>query len=296
MKPESASAVANGLDPIEIFRVGRHRPMDGQPVDITPDMIEAAAAQYDPAKHEAPVVIGHPKTDAPAYAWVSGLQVQGDGLFATLRDVDDQFAETVRAGRFKKISAAFWSPDAPDNPVSGVLSLRHVGFLGAAVPAVKGMKPVTFADGKTGILTFGDDGYSTVAAEYEARIRAIETRHQVEKLVAEGLLLPRHEAGMVAFLEKLDDGSVIRFSGGVGEETEGHRSWFLRFMAEQPKLVSYGKISIGDAPQGAADAKIAVPTGYSVADDPEGLLPRARAISAERRISFSEALKEVTGK
>ena len=37
------------------------------------------------------------------------------------------------------------TPDHPANPTPGVNYLRHVGFLGAAAPAVPGLKPVHFA-------------------------------------------------------------------------------------------------------------------------------------------------------
>ncbi len=52
----------------------------------------------------------------------------------------------VASGKFKKVSAAFYLPDSPNNPHKGVLSLRHVGFLGAMPPAVKGLKQVEFAE------------------------------------------------------------------------------------------------------------------------------------------------------
>ncbi|OIO04834.1 MAG: hypothetical protein AUJ49_02085, partial [Desulfovibrionaceae bacterium CG1_02_65_16] len=56
--------------------------------------------------------------------------------------------------RFKKISASFYLPDSPANPAPGVFYLRHVGFLGAAAPAVKGLKPVAFAAGEEGVVEF----------------------------------------------------------------------------------------------------------------------------------------------
>ena len=47
------------------------------------------------------------------------------------------------------MSASFYLPHAAVNPTPGVYSLRHVGFLGAAVPAVAGPPPATFAAGET---------------------------------------------------------------------------------------------------------------------------------------------------
>src|SRR5690606_2877795 len=99
--------------------------------------LEAIAAGYDPALHEAPLTVGHPAHDRPAYGWVGAVQVMPDGRLAiTPRDVEPQFAEMVAARRFPKRSAAFYPPTHPKNPTPGRWYLRHVGFLGAQPPAI----------------------------------------------------------------------------------------------------------------------------------------------------------------
>ncbi len=150
--------------PLHIFRAGRQTAMSGATLDFSDADLAASAAAYDPAKHEAPIVIGHPRHDAPAYGWVQSLAVNGDGLAATPHQVDINFAELVSAGRYKKISASFYQPDAPNNPVPGVYYLRHVGFLGAQPPAVKGLKQVEFGDAEEGVIEFGDWGLETNAS------------------------------------------------------------------------------------------------------------------------------------
>ena len=132
--------------PIHIFRAGSHTAMQGQTIAFGEADLAASAAAYDPAKHEAPIVVGHPTADAPAYGWVQSLFADAGGLNAMPRQVDPAFAEAVAAGRYKKVSASFYQPDSPHNPVPGVYYLRHVGFLGAQPPAVKGLAPVQFAD------------------------------------------------------------------------------------------------------------------------------------------------------
>ena len=136
---------------IHIFRPGRHTSMQGATIDFGEGDLIATAKAYDPTRHEAPLVIGHPRADAPAWGWVGSLTADAHGLFATPRQLDPAFAEMVRAGRFKKVSASFYTPDSPHNPVPGVYYLRHVGFLGAQPPAVKGLAPVpvNFAEGDT---------------------------------------------------------------------------------------------------------------------------------------------------
>lgn len=132
--------------PIHIFRVGSHTAMQGQTISFGEADLAASAAAYDPAKHEAPIVVGHPAADAPAFGWIKSLAAAAGDLTAMPRQVDPAFAEAVVAGRYKKVSASFYSPDSPHNPVPGVYYLRHVGFLGAQPPAVKGLTPVQFAD------------------------------------------------------------------------------------------------------------------------------------------------------
>ena len=157
MEPVAKMAAMNAHKPIQIFKPGRHIAASGTVISFAESDLQASAAAYDPAKHEAPLVVGHPKHDAPAYGWVKGLSF-ADGLDATPDQVDPEFAEMVAAGRFKKISASFYAPDAPNNPVPGVFYLRHVGFLGAQPPAVKGLRSPEFADAEEGVVEFADWG------------------------------------------------------------------------------------------------------------------------------------------
>lgn len=131
---------------IEIFRVGTHTAMGGERIAFSEADLTVAAQAYDPAKHEAPVVIGHPKHDAPAYGWVKGLTHNGGSLNARIDQVAPAFAEAVSQGQYKKVSASFYKPDSPSNPAPGGYYLRHVGFLGAQPPAVKGLAPIELSD------------------------------------------------------------------------------------------------------------------------------------------------------
>jgi len=149
---------------LQIFRTGKHTAASGQTLEFSAQMLRDSVAVYDPTLHEAPIVIGHPREDAPAYGWISKLAFVEDGhIEAEPHQVDPQFAEIVRAGRYKKISAAFYLPDSPNNPKPGSLYLRHVGFLGAQPPAVKGLKNIEFAANEQGVIEFTDWSGVTVA-------------------------------------------------------------------------------------------------------------------------------------
>lgn len=135
--------------------------MSGAVIEFTESHMQAAAAAYNPALHEAPLVVGHPKDNGPAYGWVKGLQFAEGRLQAQPEQVDAAFAEMVNAGRFKKVSASWYTPDSPHNPAPGSYYLRHIGFLGAQPPAVKGLKSASFAEAEEGVLEFADWGFST---------------------------------------------------------------------------------------------------------------------------------------
>ena len=144
------------MDRIAIFKTGHYAAASGETLDATADYVRAIAAAYDPALHEAPVVIGHPKDNAPAYGWVRALTFdEGSGtLYADLAQVEPQFAALLADGRFKKRSASIYAPDHPNNPTPGKPYLRHVGFLGAQPPAVKGL--ADFAAAAAPVYEFGD--------------------------------------------------------------------------------------------------------------------------------------------
>jgi len=132
---------------IAFFRPGRHTSVDGREIEFTPAQLADAVASYSAEAHEAPLVVGHPQLNTPAYGWAAKLHVRDDGtLVADTKQVDPGFAELVNAGRFKKVSASWYLPDSPGNPKPGHLYLRHIGFLGAAPPALKGLPDASFGE------------------------------------------------------------------------------------------------------------------------------------------------------
>lgn len=132
--------------PIHIFKAGRQITAAGEVIQFSTDDLAASATAYDPKLHEAPFVIGHPKTDDPAKGWVHTLTHTDRGLFALPARVDPVFAEQVNRRDYGKVSAKFYRPDSPRNPVPGVWYLRHVGLLGAEPPAVKGLDDPAFSE------------------------------------------------------------------------------------------------------------------------------------------------------
>lgn len=139
---------------IRIARAGTFTSMQGIEVTFTPADFAGAVAAYDAEGDPAPLVVGHPALDDPAYGWVSALKVEDGALVAQADRIEPAFAELVRTGRFGKISPAFYPPEHPANPKPGAWYLKHVGFLGAHAPAIKGLGTVRLADGEADPVIF----------------------------------------------------------------------------------------------------------------------------------------------
>jgi len=131
----------------EILKTGKFVNSNGKEISFSDEDLQNIANNYDPATSEAPLVIGHPKTNDPAFGWIDSLKVQGDKLIATATKIVPEFLEAVKQGLYKKRSVSL----NPDN------TLRHVGFLGAALPAVKGLADLAFSDSpEENIIEFSD--------------------------------------------------------------------------------------------------------------------------------------------
>lgn len=126
-------------DYVQIFKGGIQTDSTGKDHDGDA-LIEKAVTSFNADNHEPPAVIGHPKDNGPAWAWVDALKtdmVAGTKvLMARFKQVVPEFEEMVKKGLFKKRSASFY----PDG------RLRHVGFLGAMPPAVKGLADIGFKE------------------------------------------------------------------------------------------------------------------------------------------------------
>ncbi|MEW6708313.1 MAG: hypothetical protein AB1403_00690 [Candidatus Riflebacteria bacterium] len=133
------------MKPIHILRPGKFKAMNGTEVEFAVSDLETVARSYDPAVFQAPIVVGHPKDNDPAFGWVKSLKAVGEKLIAEPERLVAQFAELVQQGIYKKVSASLFTPDHSSNPKPGEYYLKHVGFLGAAAPGIPGLDPVNFA-------------------------------------------------------------------------------------------------------------------------------------------------------
>lgn len=152
---------------IAIARTGHFTDSQGRPQSFSEADLDAIAASYNPVKLEAPLVFGHPAASDPSFGWVKSVQREGGKLFAQLAQVPDAVRQLVQDGRYKYVSMSLM----PDRK-----TLRHVGLLGAAVPAIDGLGPVSLSgdsDAVTINFTRGDGDMATLE-ELQARVTALE--------------------------------------------------------------------------------------------------------------------------
>lgn len=225
---------------IKILRPGTFTDIHGTEVSFGAAEIDQILSSYDPERDPAPLVAGHPKHDDPAQGWVNRLSVEGGVLFAEPGDVAPEFAELVRTKRYRRISASFYPPKHRGNPTPGKWHLKHVGFLGAQSPAVKGLGTVSFSEADDRASTTIDLSEETNMTDTTGqreialgeRETALSTREteiaQREKAQADREAKERHESH-VAFAEDLVEkvllapagkGAVIALMDHLGEVTE----------------------------------------------------------------------------
>lgn len=305
---------------LDIFRAGRHVAASGEVLEFSADDLAKTAAAYDPAIHDAPLVVGHPQSDDPAYGWVSGLSVEDGVLRASTQDVEPAFAELVNARRFKHISASFYRPDSAVNPAPGTWYLRHVGFLGAAPPAVKGLRSPSFSasDGDavvTVAFTEQEDRQNMPtpeelaarAAELDAREAALAEQTEnnrkraaalaeadnanfIETLVTEGKLPSGLAPRARELMGMMDGDSPVAFGEGDGKASLTPRAAFRDLLRSMPTLVEFGER--GRVP-GADEAQVSfnAPAGYQV--DKAGLALHERALAYQAKHAGTDYLAAV---
>ena len=157
----------------EVFKSGKHTDSKGNEREWTETELQTIAEKYnEQSEHEAPIVVGHPKDNSPAYGWIAKLKAEGGKLFAMAKDeIVPEFVEAVKKGMYKKRSISLY----PD------LTLRHIGFLGAVPPAVKGLKDLAFAEDESLVFEFGEDE----PANQEPPANEPNPNEEIDKLKAE---------------------------------------------------------------------------------------------------------------
>jgi len=101
----------------------------------------------------APMVIGHPQTDAPAYGWIQDLKREGNVLSVKGDKLHDEFAKGVEDGLWPNRSIRIGKG-------ADGFYLKHIGFLGAVPPAIEGMDSIYNASTDDECFDYSSDSYT----------------------------------------------------------------------------------------------------------------------------------------
>ena len=135
--------MANPFDNwIDVFRAGNHTDSNGTSRAFSEADLDSVVANHS-AEDAAPIVVGHPKTNDPAFGWTSKLRRVGDRLQAMFNEVAPEFSDAVGKGHYKKRSVRIGSDD------KGGWKLLHVGWLGATPPAISGLSALNYETPET---------------------------------------------------------------------------------------------------------------------------------------------------
>lgn len=159
---------------IEIFRAGDY----GAKGNWTAEDVKRVTANFEPQTWQPPLVLGHPKDDAPAMGLVRELREEAGRLLMRAEKVHPALEALVQEGRYPNRSVAFYLDPEGKGPV-----LRHVGFLGAQPPEIKGLEPVKFSDGEFVAIEFNEE--ETVDPKELSKTVAAEIRNFFSSLFGE---------------------------------------------------------------------------------------------------------------
>jgi hypothetical protein len=247
----------------KIARTGTFTAMSGTQVTITPEKLDELVQSYSLETYKPPLVKGHPKTEDPAYGHVSELKIENDILFAQFACVPDKVKKEVYEGRYLSKSISVFPPK--EGKPWKLKHVGLLGATPPAIDGLGGIYFSEGEDGELcfATLTIEDDQMdekdkkiaelelqlkteqdaktaAEAAREKEAQARteaegklaqsaeeqATAAREaKVEKLIADGKVLPAEKEQVAEFAKALEGSEEIAFSAGEGKKLLKEHFW-----------------------------------------------------------------------
>jgi hypothetical protein len=293
----------------QLFRPGAYKQGN-----YSESFVQQLVQNYDPAFCKAPITAHHAQSGF-ALGWVEAVKFEDGLLKGSFERLAPELVAFVQDGKLGPISIEVFK----DLPGKGPY-LKAVSFLGAEIPAVKGLEPVTFKEGDTETLLFNMEAenlaqeLARVKAELEAaQVKATEATAKFEEVSAEkqqaqdnldrlyltqrrnefatylnervayGTLKPKYTATCQQLLEALD--SVAQFSDGK-KPVEA----FQEFLKDMPKFLDGGEFATHDDHGGQAGGDTAEFSDMAVDTERMQLHKKAMRLVETEKIPYTEAL------
>lgn len=208
----------------KIAKTGTYTDMHGNTYTFTNDDFKEIAENYKSASEKAPIVIGHPKTDSPAFGWVKDLRANGNYLEAEYEQVSDDIKKAVSDGSYKYKSISLYS---------NLKKLKHVGLLGATPPAISGLGEISFSKENENIILYFSENTGDNTMDEKLLLEKVS---ELEKELAES----KHELEML----KKELASTLDAKKASDEKVEEVTSNFAKFVREEKvhSLIRQGKL------------------------------------------------------
>lgn len=193
----------------EIFKTGTHTSANGVKKTWTTADLDTMVHNFHSKNSDVPLVVGHPKTNDPAFGWFKDVKRVGESLLASFKQVAPEFAQAVNSGVYKTRSISV----APDG------SLRHLGWLGAKAPAIKGLQGFQFEESEAETYDFSElsDYKFEITSSIFERIRDF----LIEKFSLEAAekLISRYEIDKLKELENKTPEEVSAYCEAIEQES-----------------------------------------------------------------------------
>jgi hypothetical protein len=155
---------------MEIFRAGDY----GAKGIYTDDDLEKMVANFN-AEDQVPIVVGHPTTDSPAWGWISEVKRNANILMGKIGELHKDFAAALAEHKFKNRSVRIVRTEAGPK-------LLHLGFLGAMLPQVEGLKQTAQFAGSGECVDFEIELPDASGRQDNLKEEDMEKEQQIKKL------------------------------------------------------------------------------------------------------------------
>lgn len=297
---------------MEIFKAGTQKDSSGKEKNWTEKDLDEIVSKYNPSVHEAPLTIGHPADNKPAWGWIDSIKREGNTLLAKTKDIVPAFSEMLKNKMFKKRSVSF----------SQDYGLRHVGFLGAMPPAVKGLADYNFKE-ENEITYYQDEIGGNEMDEKEKEIQELKSKlsefSEKEKTKDDEIaslkielarkelearkkehndfcekhiekITPANKNDVVDFMEVMHNAGSYDFAEGT-EKNALQR--FKGFLEKLSKRVEFSEVATKDkaaVKQAAASSEF---SEYGVDGERLQLHEKALEYAEKNNVSYGAAIKKV---
>lgn len=154
----------------EIFRAGDY----GDKGRYTDADLDKMVDNFN-AEDQVPIVLGHPQTDSPAWGWISEVKRAGGVLQGKIGELHSEFTKALAEKMFKNRSVRI--AKTATGP-----KLLHLGFLGAALPQVEGLKQTAQFTGDGDCVDYGFELSGPVSGQGDNSKETAMTEEEIKKL------------------------------------------------------------------------------------------------------------------